>query len=171
MPLLTFLPPDRHHTPGQPARDSGRWTRIRHAAAELTPDAIEQIAQRVAQLLHHEPPDEDRPAEAARRLMDASQLARHLGLTRAWVYEHASELGAIRIGTGPRARLRFDLNTAVAALDAHHPRESPSVPRPPRAPSTRPRPKSPAAPLLPIRPRRVRGVLSRLSPSRRNRRW
>jgi hypothetical protein len=28
-------------------------------------------------------------------------------VTRAWVYAHAEELGAIRLGSGPKPRLRF----------------------------------------------------------------
>ena len=31
-----------------------------------------------------------------------------------FVYEHAVELGAMRLGSGPRARLRFDLEDVVA---------------------------------------------------------
>jgi hypothetical protein len=42
-------------------------------------------------------------------LVDAAALATHLGVSREYVYEHASELGARRLGSGPRARLRFDL--------------------------------------------------------------
>lgn len=43
------------------------------------------------------------------RLVDAVELAQWLSVDRGWVYEHASELGALRLGSGPRARLRFDL--------------------------------------------------------------
>jgi hypothetical protein len=41
-------------------------------------------------------------------LLDATQAARLLGVSRAMVYSRADELGAIRIGDGPRPRLRFD---------------------------------------------------------------
>jgi hypothetical protein len=37
-----------------------------------------------------------------------------LNVSRAFVYEHAGELGAIPLGTGPRPRLRFDLEQAIA---------------------------------------------------------
>jgi hypothetical protein len=39
--------------------------------------------------------------------LDAREAANRLGVTREWVYEHANELGATRIGSGPRPRLRF----------------------------------------------------------------
>jgi hypothetical protein len=48
-------------------------------------------------------------------LVDASVVAAHLGVARSYVYEHAVELGARRLGDGPRARLRFSL----AEVDAH----------------------------------------------------
>jgi hypothetical protein len=33
-----------------------------------------------------------------------------------FVYEHADELGAYRLGTGPRARLRFDFDEPTSNL-------------------------------------------------------
>jgi hypothetical protein len=47
--------------------------------------------------------------------VDAATLARILGVSRDSIYEHADELGAVRIGDGPRARLRFDVERATAA--------------------------------------------------------
>lgn len=44
-----------------------------------------------------------------RPLVDAAEVARRLGWTRGTVYARADELGAVRLGDGPRARLRFDL--------------------------------------------------------------
>lgn len=41
-------------------------------------------------------------------LVGAKQIARMLGVNESWVYAHASELGAIRLGTGPKSRVRFD---------------------------------------------------------------
>jgi hypothetical protein len=43
------------------------------------------------------------------RLLKADELAAVLGVDRSYVYEHADELGAWRLGSGSRARLRFDL--------------------------------------------------------------
>src|SRR5882762_4457116 len=91
----------------------GPPTRLRRAAAELTPEAIEQIAQRVAALLQQGPVDSEPTAATSAQLVSASELAQRLGVTRAWVYDHARELGAIQLGGGPRPRLRFDPGVAA----------------------------------------------------------
>ena len=68
----------------------------------LDADDIESIATRVAELLRDEVPSS--PA----RLADAAEVARELGVDRDWVYAHARDLGATRLG-GDRGRWRFDL--------------------------------------------------------------
>jgi hypothetical protein len=40
-------------------------------------------------------------------LVDSSEIARRTGRSRWWVYEHAGELGAVRLGSGSRPRLGF----------------------------------------------------------------
>ena len=40
-------------------------------------------------------------------LIDASEVARITGKTRSWVYDHAGDLGAVRLGSGRRPRLGF----------------------------------------------------------------
>jgi hypothetical protein len=75
----------------------------------LEPDDVEAIARRVAELLGTGP----QPV----RYVDAAQFAQALGVERAWVYAHAAQLGALRLG-GPRGRLRFDLERVRAALAA-----------------------------------------------------
>jgi hypothetical protein len=152
---------DSNAPPPSPPPTVGRWARARRAAAELTPDAIEQVAQRVAQLLRHEHShDETHPAPS--RLLTAEQLARHLGLNRAWVYEHAAELGAIQLGNGPRPRLRFDAQLAAQALQARRRRNDPTTtseqPRP--RPTRRGRTPS-TVPLLPVHEPRTRGLFAR----------
>ncbi len=82
----------------------------------LAPESVEAVAQRVAELLR-----EDKPAATA--LVDASAVAEALGVSRDTVYARASELGARRIGDGPRARLRFDLEQARAAWTSCEPSE------------------------------------------------
>ena len=72
----------------------------------LDEEDIEAVAQRVAQLLH-----ERRPPQ----FVDAAHLARVLGVERDWVYTHAGQLGAVRLG-GSGGRLRFDLHHATRAL-------------------------------------------------------
>src|SRR5215212_4024125 len=69
---------------------------------ELSPRAVEQIAQRVVVLLKQKSIEAE-----TRRYVDASAIADELGVERDWVYAHAEELGVIRLG-GPKGRLRFD---------------------------------------------------------------
>jgi hypothetical protein len=73
--------------------------------------SIEAIARRVVELLRTEA--EEQPA----RLTDAATLARELGVERDWIYSHANDLGAIRLG-GPRGRLRFDREIVRERLEA-----------------------------------------------------
>ena len=96
----------------------------------LESDDVEAIARRVAELLGAAP-------DAPVRYVDAAQLARALGVERAWVYAHAAQLGALRLG-GPRGRLRFDLERVREALT-------------PGGPAGCERPRT-----APLRPRRVR---------------
>lgn len=49
-------------------------------------------------------------------LLTAAEVAARFGLSRDWVYEHASDLGVVRLGHGPRPRLRFNAETVAAAL-------------------------------------------------------
>lgn len=98
---------------------------------------IEAIASRVVELLSGQ------PDTANARLVDAAQLARVLAVERDWIYEHARELGAIRLG-GPRGRLRFDLRRVQRLLAKQHEAEQ-DEPR--RAPRTS-RPNASSAPEL-----------------------
>jgi len=51
-------------------------------------------------------------------MVDAAVVAEFLSVDRSYVYEHASKLGALRLGSGPRARLRFDLDEVRRRLTA-----------------------------------------------------
>jgi hypothetical protein len=51
-------------------------------------------------------------------LVDARELAEGLGVSLDYVYAHAAELGAMRLGAGPKARIRFDHDRARQALEA-----------------------------------------------------
>src|SRR5689334_14637245 len=46
------------------------------------------------------------------------ETARRYGLTADYTYRHADELGARRLGTGKKARLRFNPRTVERALSA-----------------------------------------------------
>lgn len=92
--------PARHATP-------------RRIAVDLTPQAIEQIASRVAQLLTHQQQKE--PEQP----ISAGELALYLGVTRPWIYKHRHLLGGHRIGQGPKAQWRFDRRAAIEALEHH----------------------------------------------------
>jgi hypothetical protein len=87
------------------------------SAALLAPTLVEAIAQRVAELLRTD-------LGLTPRLLTPSEVAERFAVSRTWVYEHAAELGAIRLGDGPRARLRFDAKT-VAEVLSHEGRRSP----------------------------------------------
>jgi hypothetical protein len=162
MRTLTITSTPRRTSPS-PARVPRPLARVRRTAAEIAPETIERIAQRVVQLLHHERQRLDDGADTPRDLMDAGQLARHLGLTRSWIYEHAQQLGAIPVGDGPRPRLRFDAQTAMKALNARQRRREPEQTETDRPRPGRPRrnPASSTVPLLPVHEPRTRGILAR----------
>lgn len=93
----------------------------------LDRDDIEAIAQRVTQLLR-----EPAPPRAV-RYVDAAHVARVLDVDPEWVYTHAHQLGAIRLG-GPIGRLRFDLQQIERRLAQDHetPHHRPATPAPRR---------------------------------------
>ncbi len=76
---------------------------------KLDPEAVEAIARRVVVLL-------EKNGLRRRELIGAAELANRLGVDRSWVYSHAIELGAMKLGEGPRARLRFDPEVAERFL-------------------------------------------------------
>jgi len=88
----------------------------------LAPESVDAIADALAERL--------RGSDPPQALVDASEAAALLSVSTDWIYRHSASLGAVRIGSGPRARLRFD-PARIAAL--------PSEPTPPPAPARRPR--------------------------------
>lgn len=94
----------------------------------LDSDDIEAIARRVAELVG--------PLAG---FVDARSVAVALQVERDWVYAHARELGVLRLGAGPKARLRFDLAEvrqrmgALAAEGDDPPREERLRRRPQRS--------------------------------------
>jgi hypothetical protein len=71
------------------------------AGIKLDPQAVEAVARKVVELL-------EKKGLQRRELVDAAELAKRLGIERAWVYSHAIELGAVKLGKGAKPRLRFD---------------------------------------------------------------
>ncbi len=88
----------------------GREAAARQGAVDLTPQAVDQVAVRVAAILRGR-----RPKQAP-ELISAGELARRLRVERPWVYRHRELLGGLRIGAGPKAPWRFDYEAAVEAL-------------------------------------------------------
>lgn len=116
----------------------------------LHPEDVDAIARRVVELLAPTPA----PTPAPTTMVDAEAVARRFGVERSWVYQHSEALGAIRLGTGPRARLRFDPELVATALKAS-PAGAPSPPAAPERARARARARPHQSPagvsLLPIR--------------------
>ena len=99
-------------------------------AAEPTSAAesrfVDAIARRVIELL-----DASRGAGATasaaegEACLTVSQVASRYRVSRSWVYAHQRELGAMRLGEGPRARLRFDAKVVADAVAAFDRRDAP----------------------------------------------
>jgi hypothetical protein len=69
--------------------------------------ALDRLADLIADRLTARLGGRTDAADRADPLVDAAEIARLHGKTRSWVYEHAGELGAVRLGSGPRPRLAF----------------------------------------------------------------
>lgn len=81
-----------------------------HSQIEAAWVGIEAVALRVVELMRNG------TVPAHGQLVDAATLAAQLGVTRSWIYEHRDELGVVRLGTGTKPRLRFDVETARQAV-------------------------------------------------------
>jgi hypothetical protein len=107
-------------------------------------EGTEAVARRVVELLEAD-------AGKGPELVDAAELARRLAVRRSWIYEHASELGAVKLGHGPRPRLRFEPRVVIERLREGGKREDGI------SPAIRQRRRSSASPartgLLPIKQR------------------
>ena len=76
-------------------------------------ELVEAVARRVVELLR----EEGLAAPASPSLIAASEVAELFGVSAEWVRDHALELGAVRLGDGPRPRLRFDPERVAEALN------------------------------------------------------
>ena len=57
-------------------------------------------------------------------MLDVFAVSVHLGVETSYVYGRAAELGACRLGSGPKARLRFSLEGVDRAVSCSAGRES-----------------------------------------------
>ena len=94
----------------------------------LADDQLDALASRIAaKLARHN----------GAALIDAATLAAELGVDRSWIYAHAAQLGAVRLGDGSRGvPLRFDRERARQAF-ATVGDPTPDVPRSRRRNPTR----------------------------------
>jgi hypothetical protein len=90
------------------------------ATVHLDPASVEALARRVVELLHGE--------DVAGGMIDAGEAARRLGVSRDFVYTHRIELGGVKIGEGPKARLRFDPAVIAERLASDEPKSEPAKP-------------------------------------------
>ena len=147
---------DRSGRPARHANGAGGLADFELLATpDVTPETdsvledrlAQALALRVLQLL--EPVLEQLArGRTADVLLDAATLGRQLGVSRQFVYDHADELGVLRLGSGRRPRLRFDLETAKRACQRIAHRDS-ATDRPSTQPASRRRPGA-ATELLPV---------------------
>src|SRR5215213_7500582 len=76
------------------------------------PAFVDAVARRVVDLLREEG---ELPATGP-RLMTVAEVRKEFGVSADWLYANAEALGAIRLGSGPRARVRFDRATIATRL-------------------------------------------------------
>ncbi len=79
----------------------------------LHPGFVETVARHVLQLTAT---IDDAPQHHGEDLLTVAEVATRLRVNSSWVYAHQAELGAIKLGTGPKARLRFDPHVVEAQL-------------------------------------------------------
>ena len=153
--------PEKRSQPGQVTRlrlvdERLLYEFAQRLADKLAPLLIERLAGRrgptreqLAEWLGGPTPEEPEG------LVDTREIARRTGRSRWWVYEHAGELGAVRLGSGSRPRLGFWPSRVDAYLEAAAEPRQP-IPAPARArPQRRQRARltSTGVELLPIRGR------------------
>lgn len=86
------------------------------AEVRLSAESIEALTVSIAKAIGgvRSPEQSDPPP----RLLTAAEVARWWGVDRSWVYNHAEDLGARRLGEGRRPRLRFDADEVAERLGA-----------------------------------------------------
>lgn len=109
---------------------------------------VEALARRIVALLEHRP-------QPALPQLTATQLADELGVSAAWVREHAAELGGVRLGAGPKAPLRFHRDLVAERLTPRSGSGESLIPVSPAAKRSKTAPRAARSgtlvPLLPVR--------------------
>jgi len=104
-------------------RNDPRW---------LDPELIDAVARRVLELVVEH---DTGSGYTQTGLLTVAEVAQRLRVSTKWVYTHQRRLGAIKLGDGPKARLRFDPGAVAAELDCAERergvRHSAVVPEPP----------------------------------------
>ncbi len=93
---------------------------------EADPSLVDAVARRVVELLR----EEGAVSREGPRLLTVAAVSQEFGVSTDWVYANAGPLGAIRLGSGPRARLRFDRATIadrIAKVASHAARDRSSL--------------------------------------------
>jgi len=88
----------------------------RPTLVRLDPSTVERLAIRTAELvdqrLRHTSAEPQQPPE----LLTVAEVAARWSVHPNWVYRHARQLGAIRLGNGRCARIRFDREQVTRRL-------------------------------------------------------
>lgn len=125
------------------------------APARLHPADVDAIAERTAELMLERLGGAPAQVITGDHLVDAAEIARRFDLTAATVRARADTFGSIRVGDGPKPRLRFDpVKVAAALADCSTDRRSrtPEVPAQPTVRRRRRAARAGTGPqLLPIR--------------------
>jgi len=123
----------------------------------LHPDDLQRLAELVAEhvvALH--PSSEVQRGAAANRMLTAREVGERYAIDVQWVREHATELGVVRLGQGPKAPLRFDPDAVTAHLAScstgRRAKEGGPPAREPIQRKPRHRPLGSGSQLLPVRP-------------------
>lgn len=110
----------------------------------LHPDDLRQLAKLIADELIAA---QDAPVQP-QKYVTVKTLAEALGVSTAFVYDHAAELGGVKLTDKPKAPWRFDLERARQVIDERAPQKVwQPLPRRRRMPTR----SGSGAPLLPVR--------------------
>jgi len=120
----------------------------------LHPELIDAVARRFLELVREagaatgaDPPD----------LLTVAEVAERLKMSPKWVYAHQRRLGVIKLGDGPKARLRFDPRAVEELWQPDAGPDQTAAPReqPPKAKRSRRRLVSRPLPAVDPAPRRA----------------